>query len=69
MQKQIPCLYPSLSAMVVVILISFTICLIAKQVIAQTSLPINESYHFITKWGSEGSAEAQFNNPIDIAID
>ena len=40
--------------------------------LAQSSLPLSsakESYHFVKKWGSEGSGEGQFDVPEGIAAD
>jgi len=28
-----------------------------------------ENYSFVTKWGTEGTGDGQFNMPMDIAVD
>ena len=42
-------------------------CTIDKQMIHSTSG--NETYVFVAKWGTYGSGDGQFGNPLDVSID
>lgn len=71
LQKQRIFLSISLLGIIIVSLISvISVIHIPNKVIAQTSSSFtNESYPFITKWGSFGTANGQFSNPQGIAVD
>ena len=38
-------------------------------VLMSASVTHAQTYTFITKWGSEGSGDGQFNTPLDVAVD
>ncbi|HPN63784.1 MAG TPA: SBBP repeat-containing protein [Candidatus Goldiibacteriota bacterium] len=54
-----------------IIVISVVLCmaLISCKKASSPTVPDNSPVAFVTKWGSQGSEDGQFNNPHGVAVD
>ena len=48
--------------------VKIVLCILLLLVLVQ-GVQAAETYQFVTKWGSEGTNEGQFNAPFGIAVD